>query len=344
MDTPWTILQGAISRLADRVDAFPSIREATVITGSPLTILFDTDVNPTVPYASLVTGLTTGSRVLTLKLRHYVWVLGMRGGAPVSWSDLLGDVATVKKMRLTSVSDVSLGSTEHAFQIGPDNDSLIFDSNEIQSRLNGIAAWLGLNAEGGDVVISADGSTITLNGKVRLTNVGDASAGSTGHAFQIGPDNGFNTIIDNNEIIFRNNGVQVAQVLSSTSNIPWSQIVDSIQTITGTSAIVAASGWSVDTQSITIKNGIAVAFMNFTRTGAAITVPASGNIANTTFATIPNASYRPGYSGIPISLISGGPLLGGEVTTGGDFRINAIAPGNTIATGTAFNCGAMWPI
>ena len=41
---------------------------------------------------------------------------------------------------------------------------------------------------------------------LRLTATADASETSTGHAFQIGADNTLNLIIDNNEIIGRNNG------------------------------------------------------------------------------------------------------------------------------------------
>ena len=42
---------------------------------------------------------------------------------------------------------------------------------------------------------------------IRLTDTGDASLTSTGHAFQIGDDSAFNLIIDNNEMMARNNGV-----------------------------------------------------------------------------------------------------------------------------------------
>ena len=42
--------------------------------------------------------------------------------------------------------------------------------------------------------------------RLRLTATDDASETSTGHAFQIGPDNGVNLIIDGNEVLGRNNG------------------------------------------------------------------------------------------------------------------------------------------
>jgi hypothetical protein len=54
-----------------------------------------------------------------------------------------------------------------------------------------------------DAAVAADHTF----GKLRLTATGDASATSTGHAFQIGPDALENVIIDQNEIIARDNGV-----------------------------------------------------------------------------------------------------------------------------------------
>jgi hypothetical protein len=49
--------------------------------------------------------------------------------------------------------------------------------------------------------------TGTLTGPtLRLTTTGDASLSSTGHAFQIGDAGSTNVIIDNNEIMARNNG------------------------------------------------------------------------------------------------------------------------------------------
>jgi hypothetical protein len=44
------------------------------------------------------------------------------------------------------------------------------------------------------------------NAAIRLADTADASLSSTQHAFQIGDDSSFNLIIDNNEIIARNNG------------------------------------------------------------------------------------------------------------------------------------------
>lgn len=68
--------------------------------------------------------------------------------------------------RLTSNGDISLASTNHAFQIGDDTGvNLAIDTNEIQGRNNGAASALALNAEGGTVTIgnAAAGGALQLN-------------------------------------------------------------------------------------------------------------------------------------------------------------------------------------
>lgn len=66
----------------------------------------------------------------------------------------------MSRIRLTSGSDVSLGSTGHAFQIGLDAGSnIVADANEIQARMNGGAGNLNLNLEGGDVIIGSGSGT-----------------------------------------------------------------------------------------------------------------------------------------------------------------------------------------
>ena len=79
-DTPGAILAAAITRLNDRIDALPTIREASVAAVNPLAVQFDTDTSPTLAHGSLASSVSVGTRVLTLKLRHYIWVLGAKGG------------------------------------------------------------------------------------------------------------------------------------------------------------------------------------------------------------------------------------------------------------------------
>lgn len=78
--TPWEVLAASLTRLSDRVDAKPEVREATVATNSTdLTVLFDTDTVPTRVTGSLASGLlNAGDRVMTLKLRHYIWIIGLK--------------------------------------------------------------------------------------------------------------------------------------------------------------------------------------------------------------------------------------------------------------------------
>jgi hypothetical protein len=67
---------------------------------------------------------------------------------------------------------------------------------------------------GGDVYVA--GSVYgTTNTKLRLPSTGDVSPTSTGHPLQLGPDNGANIAIDNNEIMARNNGAVAALGLNN---------------------------------------------------------------------------------------------------------------------------------
>lgn len=98
-DSPWATLAAAITRLTDRVDMLPTVREATIADDSPLSVLFDTDTVPVNVYGSLAGGLKAGDRVLTLKLRHYVWILGAKGGSAgaesgdIKWSAAVNPTA-----------------------------------------------------------------------------------------------------------------------------------------------------------------------------------------------------------------------------------------------------------
>lgn len=89
-------------------------------------------------------------------------------GTPTSPWKLRVDVKpTFDKLRLTGTGDASLSSTNHAFQIGPDNGgNIIIDGNEIMSRNNGGTDHLGLNWEGGNVGLGNSSSTIDIPGRL----------------------------------------------------------------------------------------------------------------------------------------------------------------------------------
>ena len=77
----------------------------------------------------------------------------LNGKADLSGATFTGNVEG-PTVRLTSGTDVTLSSTAHAFQIGSDaSQNLAFDGNEIQSRNNGAAGTLIVNADGGNVYV-----------------------------------------------------------------------------------------------------------------------------------------------------------------------------------------------
>lgn len=137
------------------------------------------------------------------------------------------EVISPSKARLTSDSDVSLTSTEHALQIGPTSaTNLRMDQNEIIVANNGVSASLYVNPGGETIVneltttgtINAVGSSINAGANLnatagsltaltgRITSTADVSITSTSHALQIGPTSATNMRFDQNEIMVVNNG------------------------------------------------------------------------------------------------------------------------------------------
>lgn len=73
-----------------------------------------------------------------------------------------GVLTSSGRLRLAPEDDVSLSSTQHAFQIGPSGGTnLAMDGNEIMARLNGAASTLHLNNDGGNVAVGIGGLTAT---------------------------------------------------------------------------------------------------------------------------------------------------------------------------------------
>lgn len=89
-------------------------------------------------------------------------------GTPVSpWKIRVDVNPTFDKVRLTSGSDASLTSTNHAFQIGGDTGlNIIMDENEIVARNNGAVSTLGINWDGGNIGLGHPSATVTLPGRL----------------------------------------------------------------------------------------------------------------------------------------------------------------------------------
>lgn len=92
----------------------------------------------------------------------------LRSDASDSFTADTLSLSSTSKLRLENIVDITLASTDHAFQIGTTSSlNLAIDNNEIQARNNGAVSDLNLNAEGGAVRVSG-------------VNVRDASILSSG--------------------------------------------------------------------------------------------------------------------------------------------------------------------
>jgi hypothetical protein len=88
-----------------------------------------------------------------------------------SGNSIFTGTVTAPVIRLTTTSDVTPTSTDHAFQIGPSTgDNLVIDDNEIMARANGVVSDLNLNFNGGDVVIGNATSNTILSGRMNATH------------------------------------------------------------------------------------------------------------------------------------------------------------------------------
>jgi len=129
----------------------------------------------------------------------------------------IGTTSPLAKLQVTGGSNVTPtgGGT---IVIGPTTDfNLAIDNNEIMARSNGAAAPLLLNKDGGDVNISSGGlffqgaterlgiGTFVPDVKLHVTGGTNASL-SGGGSIVAGPLTASTLVIDNNEIMARNNG------------------------------------------------------------------------------------------------------------------------------------------
>jgi hypothetical protein len=114
-------------------------------------------------------------------------VAGMIRDRALIASPTFTGTVTSPLIRLTDITDASLTSTGHAFQIGSSSGSnLIIDSNEIMARNNGAASGITINNDGGNVGLGASTSTVNVPGTASIvtlsvtgdTTIGNASADS----------------------------------------------------------------------------------------------------------------------------------------------------------------------
>ena len=119
----------------------------------------------------------------------------------VGWSDLAGFSHIDQDTQTTySLLQSSGGKTYLNSAAGQTTALRINNTTVADVGAGGVTVTGTMNAD--SATISGD---ITAS-KLRLTATGDASLSSTGHAFQVGPTSGANIIIDQNEILGRDNG------------------------------------------------------------------------------------------------------------------------------------------
>ncbi|CAN7242649.1 DUF859 family phage minor structural protein [Microbacterium sp. LjRoot45] len=90
--------------------------------------------------------------------------------------DVAGDIYSTR-LRLSATNDAEPSSTAHAFQIGADTSgNLVIDPNEIMARNNGAVSTLGLNSDGGDIILGGASSSIQILGRINSAHTAYAEA------------------------------------------------------------------------------------------------------------------------------------------------------------------------
>jgi hypothetical protein len=113
------------------------------------------------------------------------------------------------RMNILRGKEAAIADQESGFLVLGDVSgvNLLMDNNEINSRNNGSVGDLYLNPEGGKVGINTAGSTVQANLHVKGGSDAELNVDASGY-FILGDVGGSNIVMDNNEIICRNNGLE----------------------------------------------------------------------------------------------------------------------------------------
>lgn len=106
----------------------------------------------------------------------------------------------------------------------------------------------------------------------------------------------------------------------------------------------SAAGWRIDnTVGYLTTDGWMRMRADFTRTGATISVPTTGDLANVTVGTIAPAKYGPIYT-VAAASASGGRVASGEFNSAGEIRLGAVGGAADITTGSSLSLEATYKI
>lgn len=114
---------------------------------------------------------------------------------------------------------------------------------------------------------------------------------------------------------------------------------------TTTNIAVAAAGWALTASSWVRRAalGHAVIYLEFTYTGAGITVQPDGNINENPVVCTLNTPWRP-FDIIPMTSSISGPMAVGYARDDGGVVLAATTPGATITNGKVFSLAANYPL
>ncbi len=308
---------------------------------------------------------------------------GTVAGSPTFSGTWTGAASAAAKVRLNNNTDVSLTSTDHAFQIGQDaNANLRMDVNEIMSANNGAINTLQINALGGVVAIAneltADNTAtqFLVNGAADVNQVvvsrvnaatalalnfkadadttfrfstrpnGDMSWGPGGVAAQdiVLGRSGTNALTLTGDLFVSNNlGVSNIATIN-TANV--TNLVPGSTTISAASLVSAAAGWTSATSVAVLKAGFLTVNMNFTRTGADIPANANGTIGSVQMGTV-NLAYRP-HSALGTITVHAGNTNGAGtaqiVTATGAINVVKWSPNSNIVTGNVVSVSTTYAL
>jgi len=333
---------------------------------------------------------TLVNKTLTAPVIDNPTINGNVSGSPtILGGTLTGDTAA--RVRLQNTTDVSLSSTNHAFQIGLDSAAnLRMDNNEIIAANNGAASALFVNPDGGNISsfnnLAADSTTntYTVNGVMNATQHQSTRPGATTTTFSSringdtqsrlavfadGSLNWGSGAAGQDVNLYRNSSTELRTddsltVGGATLTVAGSANVAVTTTtadlvVTGNSTFAsitipaatllsAASGWSVAGTSAGItKAGHTTVEMNFTRTGADITVNANGTMTPSSIQLGTVAASFRHNSALGILTTHAGNTNGAgtaQVLTTGDVNLVKWSPNSTIQTGNTVSITLTWPL
>jgi hypothetical protein len=138
---------------------------------------------------------TDSVQTLTNKTLTSPVINGTIAGNPLFSGTWTGNAVPAAKIRLLNQTDVSLSSTDHAFQVGPDSGvNIRMDGNEILGVNNGATSTLALQSDGGTMNVfvnqAVDSTTdlMVVRGSVETNLVSVGRTSATAGAYQCKAD------------------------------------------------------------------------------------------------------------------------------------------------------------